>query len=91
MGCKLLAACDAAGDGPKNGMADAIAAPEEDNNGCRQDRTLAAHGVKFARLSGGHLAPVTLQGDITRIITRGAIYLLLSSYNFVLGQVDSGR
>jgi hypothetical protein len=51
----------------------------------------AAHGVKFARLSRGHLTPVTLRGDIARMIPRGAISLLSFLYNFVLGQVDSGQ
>jgi hypothetical protein len=47
--------------------------------------------MKFARLLGGHLTPVTLRGDIARMIPRGAISLLSSSYDFVLGQVDGGR
>ena len=49
------------------------------------------HGVKLLRLLGGHLTLVTLRGDIARMIPRGAISLLLSLYNFVLGQVDGGR
>jgi hypothetical protein len=48
----------------------------------------AQHGVKFARLSGGHLTPVTLRGDIAKLIPRRALSLLSSSYNFVLEQID---
>jgi hypothetical protein len=72
-------------------MAGAITAPEDANDDCHQDGTPATHGVKFKKLSGGHLTPVTLQGDIVRMIPRRAISLLLSSYVFVLGQVDIGR
>ena len=87
----LLAARDAAGGGPKNATAGTIAAPEDEDDDPRQDGTPVAQGVKFARLSRGHLTPVTLRGDIARMITRGAISLLSSSYDFVLGQVDGGR
>ncbi len=86
----LLTACNAAGGGPKNAMTGAIAAPEDDDD-CRQDRTPAAHGVKFARLLGGHLTPVTLRGNIARMIPGGGISLLSSSYDFILGQIDGGR
>ena len=55
----LLAACDATGGGPKNLMTGAITAPEDEDDR-RQDQMPAAHGVKFARLSGGHLAPMML-------------------------------
>jgi hypothetical protein len=48
----LLAARDATGGGPKNAMMGAIAAPEDDDD-LSQDRTPAAHSVKFARLLGG--------------------------------------
>jgi hypothetical protein len=72
-------------------MAGTITAPEDDDDDRRQDGTPAAHGVKFARLSRGHLTPVTLRGDIARMILRGAISLLSSLYDFVLGQVDGGR
>jgi hypothetical protein len=48
----------------------------------------APHGVKFARLSGGHLTPVTLRGDIAKLIPRRAFSLLSSSYNFILEQID---
>jgi hypothetical protein len=67
----ILTAPDAAGGGPKNAMAGAIAAPEDDDD-CHQDRTPAAHGVKFARLSGGRLTLVMLRGDIARMIPGGA-------------------
>ena len=46
------------------------------------------HGMKFAWLSGGHLTPVTLQGDIAKLIPRRALFLLSSLYNFVLEQID---
>ncbi len=91
LACALLAARDAAGGGPKNATAGAIAAPEDDDDDRRRDGTPAAHGVKFARLLRGHLMPVTLRCDIARMIPRGAISLLSSSYNFVLGQVDDER
>jgi hypothetical protein len=85
----LLAARDAAGGGPKNAM---TAAPEDDDNR-RRDQTPAAHGMKFARLLGGHLTPVTLRGDIARMIPGGAISLFLFSslYDFILGQINGGR
>ncbi len=86
----LLAARDAAGGSPKNAMTGAIAAPE-DNDDHRQNRTPAAHGVKFARLLGGHLMPVMLRGNITRMIPGGGISLLSSSYDFILGQIDGGQ
>ncbi len=86
----LLAARNADGGSPKNAMTGAIAAPEDDND-CRQDQMPAAHGMKFARLLGGHLMPVTLRGDIARMIPGGAISLLSSSYDFILGKiVDNG-
>ena len=47
--------------------------------------------MKFARLSGGHLTPVMLRGNITRMILGGAISLLSSLYNFILGQINGGR
>ena len=46
------------------------------------------NGMKFAWLSGGHLTPVTLQGDIVKLIPRRALSLLSSLYNFVLEQID---
>jgi hypothetical protein len=46
------------------------------------------HGVKFAWLSGGHLTPVTLRGNIAKLIPRRALFLLSSLYNFVLEQID---
>jgi len=48
------------------------------------------HEVKFARLSGGHLTPVTLHGDIASSIPRGIVSLLSSSYNFILDQLVDG-
>jgi hypothetical protein len=81
----LLMARDAAGGGPKNKTAGTIAASEDDDDNCCRDGMPAAHGVKFGRLSGGHLTPVTLWGDIARMIPRGAISLLLTLYDSVLG------
>ena len=49
------------------------------------------HDVKFARLSGGHLTPVTLQEGIAKIFPRRAVSLLSTSYNFVLRQFDDER
>jgi hypothetical protein len=66
----LLAAHDAAGGSPKNAMVGAITAPEDDKD-CHRDRTPAVHSVKFARLSGGHLTPVTLWGNTARMIPGG--------------------
>ncbi len=63
-------ACDAAGGSPKNAVMGAIAAPEDDDDR-RRDRTPAAHGVKFARLSEGHLTSMTLRGNIARMIPGG--------------------
>jgi hypothetical protein len=52
-------------------MTGAIVAPEDGDDRLR-DRTPATHGMKFARLLGGHLMPVTLWGDIVRMIPGGA-------------------
>ncbi|KAL7524694.1 hypothetical protein ACHAXR_002841 [Thalassiosira sp. AJA248-18] len=49
------------------------------------------HDVKFARLPGGHLTPVTLQEGIAKLLPRGAVSLLSSSYDFVLTQLDDER
>lgn len=46
------------------------------------------HCVKFARLPGGHLTPVTLREDITKLIPKQAVSLLSSTYNFLLEQID---
>ena len=59
------------------------------SSGVEEDEPL--HDVKFARLSGGHLTPVTLQEGIANILPRGAVSLLSSSYNFVLKQFDDER
>lgn len=53
--------------------------------------TESLHDVKFARLPGGHLTPVTLQDGIARLLPKGAVSLLSSSYNFVLQQLDDER
>ncbi|EJK77538.1 hypothetical protein THAOC_00624 [Thalassiosira oceanica] len=45
------------------------------------------NNVKFARLSGGHLTPVTLKESISRLLPRGAMSVLSSSYNYLLGQL----
>jgi len=49
------------------------------------------HDVKFARLPGGHLTPVTLQEGIAKILPRGAVSLLSSSYGFILKQLDEEK
>ena len=74
----LLAAYDAAGDGQKNSTTSTNAASEDDDDR-RRDETPATYGVKFARLSGGHLTPVMLRGDIASMIPRRAITLLSST------------
>jgi len=55
------------------------------------DRDEPLHDVKFARLPGGHLTPVTLQDGIAKLLPRGAVSLLSSSYNFILKQLDDER
>ena len=49
------------------------------------------HDVKFARLSGGHLTPVTVREGIAKVLPRGAVSLLSSSYNFILKQLNDER
>jgi hypothetical protein len=51
----------------------------------------ALSGVKFARLSGGHLTPVTVREDFAKVLPRQAVSLLSSSYNFLAEQVDGRR
>ena len=76
----LLAAYDAEGDDvEKNSKISSTIAASEDDDDRRRDETPAKHGVKFARLSGGHLTPVTLRGDIASMIPRRAISLLSST------------
>lgn len=62
---------------------------EEDDSSRPKDKTLS--GVKFARLSGGHLTPVTAREDIEKVLPRKAVSLLSSSYNFLAEQVDGRR
>ena len=57
-----------------------------EDNSRPEDKTL--HGVKFARLSGGHLTPVTVQEDIAKVLPTKAVSLLSSSYKFLLEQFD---
>jgi len=45
------------------------------------------HDVKFARLKGGHLTPVTVQEGIAKILPRGAMSLFSSSSDFLLRQL----
>ena len=47
--------------------------------------------VKFARLSGGHLTPVTVQEGIAKVLPKGAVSILSSSYNFIIRQLDDER
>ena len=61
----------------------------EDDSSRPKDKTLS--GVKFARLSGGHLTPVTAREDIEKVLPRKAVSLLSSSYNFLAEQVDGRR
>jgi len=61
----------------------------EDDSSCPKDKTLS--GVKFARLSGVHLTPVTIREDIAKVLPRKAVSLLSSSYNFLAEQVDGRR
>jgi hypothetical protein len=58
------------------------------DNVCNDERV---HEVKFARLSGGHLTPITLHGGIASSTPRGIVSLLSSSYNFILEQLVDGR
>jgi len=60
-------------------------------DGKDSNRIEPLHDVKFARLSGGHLTPVTLQDGIAKFLPRGAVSLFSSSYNFVLKQLDDER
>jgi len=68
------------------------------DQGSRLTRTLLAEAsdqprpdIKFARLQGGHLTPVTLQDGITKFLPKGAMTLLSSSYDFILQQFDDER
>lgn len=47
--------------------------------------------IKFARLQGGHLTPVTLQDGIAKFLPKGALSLVSSSYDFILQQFDDER
>ena len=51
------------------------------------DEPECVNDVKFARLSGGHLTPVTLKESISRLLPRGAVSVLSSSYNYLLGEI----
>jgi len=55
------------------------------------DNSPLPHDVKFARLSGGHLTPVTVREGIAKLLPRGAVSLLSSSYNFILKQLNDER
>ncbi|KAL7484093.1 hypothetical protein ACHAW6_009731 [Cyclotella cf. meneghiniana] len=48
---------------------------------------LALHDVKFARLRGGHLTPVSFSDGIGKILPRGAISMISSSSDFILQQL----
>jgi hypothetical protein len=47
--------------------------------------------IKFARLQGGHLTPVTFQDEIAKFLPKGAMSLFSSSYDFILQQFDDER
>ena len=67
---------------------------EEESNSTKvkeDDDDSLPHDVKFARLSGGHLTPVTVREGIAKVLPRGAVSLLSSSYNFILKQLDDER
>jgi len=68
---------------------------EEESNSTKvkedDDDSSLPHDVKFARLSGGHLTPVTVREGIAKVLPRGAVSLLSSSYNFILKQLDDER
>lgn len=68
------------------------------DQGSRLTRTLLAEvtdqprpDIKFARLQGGHLTPVTLQDGISKFLPKGAMTLFSSSYDFILQQFDDER
>eukprot|EP00986_Skeletonema_menzelii_P007346 scaffold2856_cov121-Skeletonema_menzelii.AAC.3 len=68
------------------------------DQGSRLTRTLMADAtdqprpdIKFARLHGGHLTPVTLQDGISKFLPKGAMALFSSSYDFILQQFDDER
>jgi hypothetical protein len=70
------------------------------DQGSRLTRTLMAASneedkphldIKFARLQGGHLTPVTLQDEIAKFLPKKAVSLLSSSYDFILRQFDDER
>jgi len=68
---------------------------EEESNSTKvkgdEDDSHLPHDVKFARLPGGHLTPVTVREGIAKVLPRGAVSLLSSSYNFILKQLDDER
>jgi len=74
----LLAAC--------NAELNSTSIEEKDDQ-----RKSASHDVKFARLSGGHLTPVSFRDGISKLLPRGAVSLLSSSFNFILKQLDDER
>ena len=56
-----------------------------------EDTNLLPSDTKFARLSGGHLTPVTFQDGIAKFLPKSAMSLFSSSYNFILQQFDDER
>lgn len=68
------------------------------DQGSRLTRTLMTDAtdqprpdIKFARLQGGHLTPVTLQDGISKFLPKGAMMLFSSSYDYILQQFDDER
>ncbi|KAL3796935.1 hypothetical protein HJC23_000688 [Cyclotella cryptica] len=47
----------------------------------------ALHDVKFARLRGGHLTPVSFSDGIGKILPRGAMSMITSSSDFLVQQL----
>lgn len=47
--------------------------------------------IKFARLQGGHLTPVSFQDEVAKFLPKGAMSLFSSSYDFILQQFDDER
>lgn len=67
------------------------AALNSSKTGDDDDQIQPVHDVKFARLAGGHLTPVTMQDSIAKLIPKAALTLISSSYNFMLQQLDEER
>lgn len=49
------------------------------------------HDVKFARLQGGHLTPVSFQDGIAKILPKSALGIITSSSDYILQQLGDER